>query len=145
MYMEWNTRILSELSLRFDKCIYLCNSGVYKYKTLPMSQIVSSCSLPRQFPPPPSRSNYHSEFFPFWIIFVCFRISYKWNIVVCTLFCNISFTQHNTFDCVYSPFLFTAEQCAIAWMSMLFIHFFVDGYLDCFQFGATMNKIILDL
>lgn len=43
--------------------------------------------------------------------------------------------------CVGHLFLFIAEWYSIVWTAYnLPIHFPVDGHLECFQFGAVMNK-----
>ena len=44
------------------------------------------------------------------------------------------------------PFFFTAEQCSIVKIyHNLFIHWPVNGHLDCFQFLTITNKAALSM
>ena len=43
-------------------------------------------------------------------------------------------------------FLFVTEWFSIVWMSpSLFNHLFDEGHLGCFQFGAIMNKVAINI
>lgn len=62
---------------------------------------------------------------------------------ICSLLCISSFIQNkvcSSYPCCLV--LFIVEQYYTDWIYQnLFIHAFIDGYQDCFQFGASINKI----
>lgn len=62
------------------------------YKTLASSYKVLSCPSPVNPHAHYSRGKHHSGLFSSMPKFSCFRISYKWNRIVCILFGKASFT-----------------------------------------------------
>lgn len=70
--------------------------------------------------------------------------------MLCTLLCLASFTQGSYFEvglCFWCGLvLFTVVCCPIVWMYCnVFSHFPVDGFWDCFQFEAIMNKAAVNV
>lgn len=63
--------------------------------------------------------------------------------------CLASFTQHQAFKrhpccCIYGHVPLIAKAYSVLWTLHCLFILPADGHLDCFQFGATMNKAAMD-
>lgn len=116
--------------ITFDKSIHLCN---HHHKWLPYAH-------PRSV----------STFFCHSIRQVLCRTSQKWNHKVYTLGLA-SFAQHNVFEIhlyfshISSVFLSNAKYFTVWIHQNFFIYSSFNRRLGCFQFGAIMNKVSLNI
>ena len=133
-------------SMSSNKCIYLCNKSILRYRTLPSSQKVSSCLLPVSPHLHLPEAASLLIFSLLQISFACSKTSYQWNHIAYTLQCKASFTERYIQRFIHvgyfsSRYRFSAGQDSVVCIEhSLFIHSVV-GQLGCFQFVAITIKL----